>query len=79
MLAIVYVLRSGEVTFITTPYRRRVVWVSLREGRRLRLALSRADAPPVGSWKREERAAGCPRVCRRRAAATDRPHPQTPD
>ena len=34
MLAIVYVLRSGEVTFITAPYRRRVVWVSLREGRR---------------------------------------------
>ena len=34
MLAIVYVLRSGEATFITAPYRRRVVWVSLREGRR---------------------------------------------
>jgi len=29
-----------------------------REGRRLRLALSRADAPPVGAWKREERRRG---------------------
>jgi len=47
MLAIVYVLRSGEVTFITAPYRRRVVWVSLREGRRERLA-SMADAPAGG-------------------------------
>jgi len=68
MLAIVYVLRSGEVTFITTPYRRRVVWVSLREGWRGILRCSGWVAAGELGAKAEWGRAGCPRVRMRRAA-----------